>query len=144
MNHKFRQRHEDVERKRDYCHIIIFPERLEILHQERWGVKPTIMEHFIGILFHKSGPAKKQLIKHSLTHDKLKWFSQLSWKHIFFWNQFKQMLQSIPIDYTVLHFILGLSADVNKELFTKRKKKTFFVLARNVSVNRMKVFLQLD
>jgi hypothetical protein len=34
---------------------------LEIVHQERKGqVKTTVMEHFNGILFHKSGPANKQ------------------------------------------------------------------------------------
>jgi hypothetical protein len=31
---------------------------LEIVHQERTGqVKTIVMEHFKGILFHKSGPA---------------------------------------------------------------------------------------
>jgi hypothetical protein len=35
--------------------------RLEIVHQERRGqVKTIVMEHFNGILFHKSGPADKQ------------------------------------------------------------------------------------
>ena len=34
---------------------------LEIVHQERGGqVKTIVMEHFNGILFHKSGPANKQ------------------------------------------------------------------------------------
>ena len=34
---------------------------LEILHQERRGqVKTIVMEHFTGILFHKSRPANKQ------------------------------------------------------------------------------------
>ena len=33
----------------------------EILHQERRGhVNTIVMEHFNGILFHKSGPANKQ------------------------------------------------------------------------------------
>jgi hypothetical protein len=35
--------------------------RLEIVHQERIEqVKTIVMEHFNGILFHKSGPANKQ------------------------------------------------------------------------------------
>ena len=39
----------------------ILPKGLEILHQERRGqMKTIIMEHFNGILFHKSGPANKQ------------------------------------------------------------------------------------
>jgi hypothetical protein len=34
--------------------------RLEIVYQERRGqVKSIVMEHFNGILFHKSGPANK-------------------------------------------------------------------------------------
>ena len=34
---------------------------LEIVHQERRGqVKTIVMEHFNGILFHKSEPANKQ------------------------------------------------------------------------------------
>ena len=34
---------------------------LEIVHQERRGqVKAIVVEHFSGILFHKSGPANKQ------------------------------------------------------------------------------------
>jgi hypothetical protein len=46
--------HEDVERKREYYHIIIFPESLEILNQEKRGQMDTIvMEHFNSILFHK-------------------------------------------------------------------------------------------
>ena len=44
------QRHEDVERKRKYYHIIIFPERTWDLHQERRGqVKNIVMENFNGI-----------------------------------------------------------------------------------------------
>ena len=35
--------------------------RRETVHQERRGqVKTIVMEHFNGILFHKSGPANKQ------------------------------------------------------------------------------------
>ena len=35
--------------------------RLEIVHQERRGqVKTIVMEHFNGILFHKSGAVNKQ------------------------------------------------------------------------------------
>ena len=55
------QQHEDVERKRENYHIIIFIEGLEILHQERRGhVKTIAMEYFNDILFHKFGPANKQ------------------------------------------------------------------------------------
>ena len=55
------QRHEDVNMKREYYHIIIFLKRFEIVHQERRGqMKTIVMEHFNGILFHKSGPANKQ------------------------------------------------------------------------------------
>jgi hypothetical protein len=40
---------------------------LEILHQERRGqVKTIVMEHFNGILFHKSGPANKQHTNQSI------------------------------------------------------------------------------
>ena len=54
---KVGQRHEDVERKRS----IIFPERLEILHQEiRGQVKTMLIEYFNSILFYNSGPANKQ------------------------------------------------------------------------------------
>ena len=55
------QRHEDVERRREHCRIIIFLKRLETLHQERSGqVNTFVMGHFNSILFHKSGPANKQ------------------------------------------------------------------------------------
>ena len=56
------QRHEDVERKREYYHIIIISLKgLEILRLERRGqVKTLVIENFNGILFHKSGPANKQ------------------------------------------------------------------------------------
>ena len=55
------QRHEYIKRKREYYHIIIFPERIEILHQERRGeIKIIAMGHFNGILFHKFEPANKQ------------------------------------------------------------------------------------
>ena len=55
------QRHEYVERKRQYYHIIILLEGLEILHLERGGqVKTMVLEHFNGILLHKSGPANLQ------------------------------------------------------------------------------------
>jgi hypothetical protein len=41
---------------------------LEILHQERREqVKTIVMEHFNGILFHKSGPANKQHTKRSIS-----------------------------------------------------------------------------
>jgi hypothetical protein len=40
---------------------------LEILHQEGRGqVKTMVMEHFNGILFHKSGPANKQHTNQSI------------------------------------------------------------------------------
>jgi hypothetical protein len=55
------QRHEDVERNWEYYHIVISLKGLEILHQERRGqLKTIVMDHFNGILFHKSGPANKQ------------------------------------------------------------------------------------
>ena len=39
---------------------------LEILHKKRRGqVKTIVMEHFNGILFHKSGLANKQYINQS-------------------------------------------------------------------------------
>ena len=39
---------------------------LKMLHQERRGkAKTIVMEHFNGILFHKSGPANKQHINQS-------------------------------------------------------------------------------
>jgi hypothetical protein len=40
-----------MERKREYYHIIIFPESLEILHQERRQVNTIVMKHFNSILF---------------------------------------------------------------------------------------------
>ena len=50
------QWHEDVERAREYNHIIIFLERTWNLNRERRVQVNTIaMEHF-----HKSGPANKQ------------------------------------------------------------------------------------
>ena len=53
------QRHEDMERKLEYHHIITL-KGLEILHQERRGqVKTIVMEHFNSILFYKSRPANK-------------------------------------------------------------------------------------
>ena len=54
--------YEDVDRKREYYHIIFFLEGLGILHQQRRGqVKSVVMEHFSSIVFHNSGPANKQL-----------------------------------------------------------------------------------
>ena len=42
---------------------------LEILHQERRGqVKTILLEHFNGILFHKSGPANNQHNNQSIKH----------------------------------------------------------------------------
>ena len=61
------QRHEDVERKREYYHIIIFLEIIEIIHQLRSGQIKTIMvEHFEKIILNKSGPANKQHSYHSI------------------------------------------------------------------------------
>ena len=55
------QRQEDMERKREYNHIIIFPEIHEIVHQEKRGqMKTTVMKHFNGILFYQFEPANKQ------------------------------------------------------------------------------------
>jgi hypothetical protein len=46
---------------------------LEILHQERIGqVKTIVMEHFNGILFHKSRPANKQHTNQSINQSMLK------------------------------------------------------------------------
>ena len=46
---------------------IIFPEKLEILNQERRGQgKPILMEHLNSILFHKSRPDIKQHTNHSI------------------------------------------------------------------------------
>ena len=59
---QFGQRHEDVGKKREYYHII-FPEKTwncRLHHERRGQVKTIVMEHFNGILFHKSGPANKQ------------------------------------------------------------------------------------
>jgi hypothetical protein len=40
------QGNEDVERKQEYNHIIIFPEGVEILHQEiRGQVNAIVIEH---------------------------------------------------------------------------------------------------
>ena len=64
------QRHEDVERTREYYHYIIFLEKLEIVHQKRKGqVKAIVMEHFKGILFHKSGPANKPHTNQSINQS---------------------------------------------------------------------------
>jgi hypothetical protein len=64
-----RQRDEDVERKQEYYHIIIFLKGLETLHEEkREQVKILVMEHFNGILFHKSGPANKQHTNQSIRY----------------------------------------------------------------------------
>jgi hypothetical protein len=61
------QRHEDVERNWEYYHIVISLKVLAISHQERRGqVKTIIMEHYNGILFHKSGPANKQHTNQSI------------------------------------------------------------------------------
>ena len=41
--------------------LLLSLKRLEILHQERRGqVETMVLKRFNGILFHKSGPAKKQ------------------------------------------------------------------------------------
>jgi hypothetical protein len=41
--------------------VLFSLKKFEILHQERRGqVKTIVMEHFSGILFHKSGPDIKQ------------------------------------------------------------------------------------
>ena len=52
--------------------------KLEIVHQEkRRQVKTIVMEHFNGILFHKSGPAIKQHTNHQslIAPGQLKWMS---------------------------------------------------------------------
>jgi hypothetical protein len=60
------QRHEDVERKREYYNVI-FPERTcNFTPRKRGQVKTMVVEHFNGILFHKSRPANKQ--QAAITH----------------------------------------------------------------------------
>jgi hypothetical protein len=49
---------------------LLFPLKgLEFLHQERRGqVKTIVMEHFNGILIHKSGPVNKQHTNQSIKY----------------------------------------------------------------------------
>ena len=57
------QRHEDVEKKLEFYHIV-FPERCKVLHQERIGqVDIMAMEYFNSILFHKSEEAYLSIIQ---------------------------------------------------------------------------------
>ena len=56
------QWHEDVERKREYYHIIIFPEtNWNFTSKKKRSSEnhSSLTEHFNGILFHKSEPANK-------------------------------------------------------------------------------------
>ena len=54
------KRHEDVERKREHYHIIIFPRRpYNFIFKKREQVKVIVMEQLNSIVFHKSGPANK-------------------------------------------------------------------------------------
>jgi hypothetical protein len=44
--------------------LLFFLKELEISHQERRGqMKTIVMEHFNGILFHKSRPANKHTFR---------------------------------------------------------------------------------
>jgi hypothetical protein len=50
--------------------LLFSPKRLVILHQERREqLKTMVMEHFNGILFHKSGPANKQHTNQSINQS---------------------------------------------------------------------------
>ena len=61
MNHKFVNGMKMWKGNGNTTTLLFSLKRLEIVHQERRGqVKTIVMEYFNGILFHKSGPAKKQ------------------------------------------------------------------------------------
>ena len=54
------QHHENVERKREYYHVIIFPEDLKFYTKKEGKVNTIVVQLFNSILFHKSGPGNKQ------------------------------------------------------------------------------------
>ena len=61
MNHKLANDMKMWKGNENATTLLFSLKRLEIVHQERRGqVKTMVMEHFNGILFHKSEPANKQ------------------------------------------------------------------------------------
>ena len=61
MNHKLTNGMKMWKGNGNTTTLLFFLKRLKIVHQEGRGqVKTKVMEHFIGILFHKSGSANKQ------------------------------------------------------------------------------------
>jgi hypothetical protein len=61
MNHKLANDMKMWTENGNTTTLLFSLKRLEIVHQERRGqVKTIVMEHFNGILFHKSGSANKQ------------------------------------------------------------------------------------
>jgi len=61
MNHKLANGMKMWKGNRNTTTLLFSLKRLKIVHQERREqVKSIVMEHFNGILFHKSRPANKQ------------------------------------------------------------------------------------
>ena len=67
MNHKLANGMKMWKGNGDTTTLLFSLKGLEILHKERRGqVKTMVMQHFNGILFHKSRPANKQHINQSI------------------------------------------------------------------------------
>jgi hypothetical protein len=69
MNHKLANGMKTWKGNGNTTTLLFSLKGLDILHQERRGqAKTMVMEHFNGILFHKSEPAKKQHTNHHHHH----------------------------------------------------------------------------
>ena len=78
MNHKLTNGMQMWKGNLNTTTLLFSLKELEILHQERRGQMKTIaMEHFNDILFHKSGPANKELANQSVLHIDDKIYSTL-------------------------------------------------------------------
>jgi hypothetical protein len=70
MNHKLTNGMKMLEGNGNTTTLLFSLKGFEILRQKRRGqVKTTVMEHFIGILSHKFGPANKQHINQSINQS---------------------------------------------------------------------------
>ena len=91
MNHKLANGMKMWKRNGNTTTLLFSQKRLEIVYQERRGqVKTMVMEHFNGILFHKSGPANKQHTNQTTNQNVLLFGFR-------FFEEFSSMLYTIPL-----------------------------------------------
>ena len=112
--------------------------RLEILHQERRvQVKTIVMEHFNGILFHKSGPANKQHINQLINQEYHQAVNCVQWprSRILIWRLRETTL--VKLSYLLVMFTRIMHVFSNKfgyHLKTQAKGKVIEILNFKLTV----------